>query len=64
MAKEEIAHHEQFHLWPQCSLKSSADIASESVCMWERVNEKVDEGRPNDGHRAISVAHHVHFVLR
>ena len=24
MAKGEIAHHEQFHLWPQCFQKSSA----------------------------------------
>ena len=37
MAKGEIAHHEQFHLWPQCFQKSSAAEASESVCMWERV---------------------------
>ena len=28
VAKGEIAHHEQFHLWPQCFQKSSAAIAS------------------------------------
>ena len=27
-AKDEIALHEQFHLWPQCFQKSSAVIAS------------------------------------
>ena len=28
VAKGEIAHHEQFHLWPQLFQKSSAAIAS------------------------------------
>ena len=27
VAKGEIAHHEQFHLWPQCFQNSSAAIA-------------------------------------
>ena len=36
MAKGEIAHHEQFHLWPQCFQKSSAAIALK--CVWEKVN--------------------------
>ena len=38
MAKGEIAHHKQFHLWQQCFQKSSADIASKCVCRWETVN--------------------------
>ena len=37
VAKEEIGHHEQFHLWPQCFKKSSAAIASKCVCKWKRV---------------------------
>ena len=40
MAKGEIAHHEQFHLRPQCFQKSFAAKASESVCIWERVKKK------------------------
>ena len=39
MAKGEIAHHEQFHLWPQCFQKSSAAIAAKCVYSRERVNE-------------------------
>ena len=41
VAKEEIAHDEQFLLLPQCFKKSSAAEASENVCMWERVNVHV-----------------------
>ena len=37
VAKGEIAHHEQFQLWPQCFQKSSTAIASKRVCRWERV---------------------------
>ena len=37
VAKAEIAHHEQFHLWPQRFQKSSAAIASECVCRRENV---------------------------
>ena len=37
MAKGEIAHNEQFHLWPQCFQNSSAAIASKCVSRWERV---------------------------
>ena len=37
VAKEEIDHHEQFLLLPQCLQKSSAANASECVCKWERV---------------------------
>ena len=28
VAKGEVVHHEQYHLWPQCFLKSSAAIVS------------------------------------
>ena len=38
VVKGEIAHHEQFPLWPQCIQKSSAAIASKCVCRWERIN--------------------------
>ena len=38
MANREIAHHEAFHLLPQLFQKLYAAEASESVCMWERVN--------------------------
>ena len=41
VAKGEIAHHEQFHLWPQCFQKSSAAISSKCVCRWERVYSKI-----------------------
>ena len=36
-AKGEIASFEQFLLLPQCSQKSSAAEASESIYIWERV---------------------------
>ena len=36
VAKGWIAHHEQFHLWPQCFQMSSAAIASKCVCRSER----------------------------
>ena len=36
--KGEIAHDEQFLLLPQCFKNVSAAEASESVCMWERIN--------------------------
>ena len=38
VAKEEIAHHEQFICLSQCFQKSSAAEAPESVCMWEGLN--------------------------
>ena len=41
VAKGEIAHHEQFHLLPQCFQKPSAVEASESFCMWD--------GSPGEG---------------
>ena len=37
MARGEIAHHKQFHLWPQRFQKSSAFFGSKCVCKWERV---------------------------
>ena len=36
--KGEIARFEQFQLWSQCFQKPSAAEASESVCIWERVD--------------------------
>ena len=41
VAKGEIAHHEHFHLWPQCFQKSFAAILSKCVCKWERVKPLV-----------------------
>ena len=38
MRKGEIAYNEQFFLFPQCFQKPFAEEASESVCMWEKVN--------------------------
>ena len=38
MAKGEIAHHEQFHRWPQRFQKLSAAIVLKCVCRLERVN--------------------------
>ena len=35
VAKGEIAHQQQFHLWPQYLQKSSAAIASKCVCRWK-----------------------------
>ena len=37
VVKGEIAHHEQFVLFPQCFQKLSTTEASESVYLWERV---------------------------
>ena len=41
MSKGEIACFEQFHLLSQYFQKLSAAEASESVCMWERVNNQI-----------------------
>ena len=41
VAKGEIAHFEQLLLLSQCFKKSSAARASESVYMWESVNQSV-----------------------
>ena len=38
MAKEEIAHFEQFLLLPQCVQKLSTAVMSISIYMWVRVN--------------------------
>ena len=38
MAKEEIAHHEQFLLMPQYVKESSAAAALKCVYIWESVN--------------------------
>ena len=40
MPDEEIAYHEQLLLLQQWFQKSSASEASESICMWERVNDR------------------------
>ena len=39
VASGEIARFEQFFLLQQYFQKSSAAEASESICMWERINE-------------------------
>ena len=41
MGKGEIAHYEQFLLFPQCFLKACFPGASKDVIMWEWVNDNL-----------------------
>ena len=51
VTKGEIARFEQFLLLSQCFQKSSAEEASESVCMWKRdkseLHRVLDQYSPN-----------------
>ena len=41
VGKGEIAHYEQFHLFPQCFQKACFPGASKGVIVWEYVNGKL-----------------------
>ena len=41
VGKGEIAHYEQFHLFPQCFQKAYFPGASKGVIVWEWVNSSV-----------------------
>ena len=53
VAKGEIARSEQFLLLSQCFQKPFAAEASESVCMWEKVNIILNSNKYPPTHKRL-----------
>ena len=54
VGKGEIAHNEQFLLFPQCSQKACFPGASKDVIVWEWVKKKKRKQRLLQGHKCCT----------
>ena len=60
VGKGEVAHYEQFHLFPKCFQKACFTGASKGVIVWEWV--KCEKGQLDIVCRLVMYAHHVDIL--